>query len=112
MACLYGDRFSLEVARFFLEAAQTVYVFLHYSDILQRENMNADAIYVRGMCLYYDDSIDKAFQHFQQVLRLAPDHQKAKTTYRVSQKRLGTSFTSYGDKMCCRRRISFSQVAP
>ena len=46
--------------------------------------MNADAIYVRGMCLYYDDSIDKAFQHFQQVLRLAPDHQKAKTTYRVS----------------------------
>ena len=55
-----------------------------YSDILQRENMNADAIYVRGMCLYYDDSIDKAFQHFQQVLRLAPDHQKAKTTYRVS----------------------------
>ena len=55
-----------------------------FSDILQRENMNADAIYVRGMCLYYDDSIDKAFQHFQQVLRLAPDHQKAKTTYRVS----------------------------
>lgn len=55
------------------------------NDILRSENMNADAIYVRGMCLYYDDNIDKAFQHFQQVLRLAPDHQKAKTTYRKAK---------------------------
>lgn len=55
------------------------------NDILRLENMNADAIYVRGMCLYYDDNIDKAFQHFQQVLRLAPDHQKAKTTYRKAK---------------------------
>ena len=68
---------------------QIITSFLYYSDILQRENMNADAIYVRGMCLYYDDNIDKAFQHFQQVLRLAPDHQKAKTTYRVSQVAFG-----------------------
>ena len=69
--------------------------FDYFSDILRLENMNADAIYVRGMCLYYDDNIDKAFQHFQQVLRLAPDHQKAKTTYRVSErkfKRMRTIF--------------------
>ena len=69
--------------------------FVYFSDILRLENMNADAIYVRGMCLYYDDNIDKAFQHFQQVLRLAPDHQKAKTTYRVSEqkfKRMRTIF--------------------
>lgn len=53
--------------------------------VLQRDNLNADAIYVRGMCLYYQDNIDKAFQHFQQVLRLAPDHQKAKTIYKKAK---------------------------
>lgn len=55
----------------------------HFSDILQREGMNADALYVRGMCLYYQDSTEKAFQHFQEVLRRAPDHHKAKDIYRV-----------------------------
>lgn len=53
------------------------------SDILQREGMNADALYVRGMCLYYQDSTEKAFQHFQEVLRRAPDHHKAKDIFRV-----------------------------
>ena len=48
------------------------------------DNLNADAVYVRGMCLYYQDNVEKAFQHFQQVLRLAPDHHKAKVIYRVS----------------------------
>ena len=46
--------------------------------------MNADALYVRGMCLYYQDSTEKAFQHFQEVLRRDPDHHKSKDIYRVS----------------------------
>ncbi|PVD39415.1 hypothetical protein C0Q70_02045 [Pomacea canaliculata] len=52
------------------------------NDILTREGMNADAIYVRGLCLYYQDNTEKAFQHFQQVLRLAPDHSKARDALR------------------------------
>ena len=59
-------------------------LFYGCSDLLRLDNTNADAIYVRGMCLYYEDNIDKAFQHFQQVLKLAPDHSKAMTIYRVS----------------------------
>ncbi|XP_052235097.1 dnaJ homolog subfamily C member 7-like isoform X3 [Dreissena polymorpha] len=55
------------------------------NDVLQRDGMNADALFVRGMCLYYQDNIDKAFSHFQQVLRLAPDHQKARETYRKAK---------------------------
>ncbi|KAL3854349.1 hypothetical protein ACJMK2_013622 [Sinanodonta woodiana] len=55
------------------------------NDILQRDGINADALFVRGMCLYYQDNIDKAFQHFQQVLRLAPDHQKARETYKKAK---------------------------
>lgn len=51
--------------------------------MLQRDSLNADAIYVRGMCLYYNDNVDKAYQHFQKVLRLAPDHSKAKEIYKV-----------------------------
>ena len=61
----------------------TINAFLFSSDILQREGMNADALYVRGMCLYYQDSTEKAFQHFQEVLKRAPDHHKAKDIYRV-----------------------------
>merc|ERR1712226_38028 len=52
------------------------------NDLLRADGNNADAIYVRGLCLYYQDNVQKAFQHFQQVLRLAPDHQRARTAYR------------------------------
>ncbi len=58
------------------------YVFVS-SDILRLDGMNADAVYVRGLCLYYQDNVEKAFQHFQQCLRLAPDHTKARDIYRV-----------------------------
>ena len=55
------------------------------NDILRLDNINADAIYVRGLCLYNEDNVDKAFTHFQQVLRLAPDHVKAKEIYKVTR---------------------------
>jgi len=55
------------------------------NDLLRLDNMNADAIYVRGLCLYYEDNVDKAFTHFQHVLRLAPDHQKAKDVYKKAR---------------------------
>ena len=35
--------------------------------MLQIDNMNADAIYVRGLCLYYEDNVERAFSHFTQV---------------------------------------------
>ncbi|KAJ8920970.1 hypothetical protein NQ315_015764 [Exocentrus adspersus] len=50
--------------------------------MLHINKSNADAIYVRGMCLFYEDNIDSALQHFQQVLRLAPDHKKAMDMYK------------------------------
>lgn len=50
--------------------------------ILHLDKGNADAIYVRGMCLFYEDNIDSALSHFQQVLRLAPDHKKAMDVYK------------------------------
>ncbi|XP_019618060.1 PREDICTED: dentin sialophosphoprotein-like isoform X2 [Branchiostoma belcheri] len=55
------------------------------SNILHVDNMNVDAMYVRGLCLYYQDNLDKAFAHFQQVLRLSPDHEKAKVAFRKAK---------------------------
>lgn len=42
------------------------------------DSSSADAVYVRGLCLYYKDNLDKGLTHFQQVLTLDPDHSKAK----------------------------------
>ncbi|MFT7814691.1 dnaJ homolog subfamily C member 7 [Arapaima gigas] len=52
------------------------------SDILRVDSTNADALYVRGLCLYYEDCIDKAVQFFVQALRMAPDHKKAQLACR------------------------------
>jgi len=38
------------------------------------------------MCLYFQDDVDRAFTHFQQVLRLAPDHAKALEIYKVRRR--------------------------
>lgn len=58
---------------------------IFYSDILRIDSTNADALYVRGLCLYYEDCIDKAVQFFIQALRMAPDHAKARLACRVFQ---------------------------
>jgi len=52
------------------------------NDILRTDHTNADALLVRGLCFYYQDNVDKAFSHFQHVLRMAPDHAKARDIYR------------------------------
>lgn len=57
--------------------------FFFPSDILRMDSTNADALYVRGLCLYYEDCIDKAVQFFIQALRMAPDHEKARLACRV-----------------------------
>lgn len=61
----------------YAEASETA------NSVLQIDNMNVDAIYVRGLCLYYEDNVDRAFSHFTQVLRFAPDHVRAKEIYKV-----------------------------
>lgn len=52
------------------------------NDILHADAKNVDAVYVRGLSLYYQDNVDKAFTHFQHVLKAAPDHKKALDIYK------------------------------
>lgn len=42
------------------------------------DSSSADAIYVRGLCLYYGDNLEKGLLHFQRALALDPDHGNAK----------------------------------
>ncbi|OQR78816.1 dnaJsubfamily C member 7-like [Tropilaelaps mercedesae] len=51
-------------------------------DLIRFDNSNADAYFVRGLILYYEDNVEKALQHFQQVIRLAPDHSKAARSFK------------------------------
>lgn len=46
--------------------------------VMQKESANADAIFVRGLTLYYGDNLDKGIVHFERTLTLDPDHKKAK----------------------------------
>lgn len=55
------------------------------NDVVMKEQTNADALFVRGMCLYYQDNAEKAFQHFQRVLQYSPDHTKAKSFYKTAK---------------------------
>lgn len=50
-----------------------------------KDQTNSDALYVRGMCLYFQDNVEKAFQHFQRVLQYSPDHEKAKQFYKKAK---------------------------
>ncbi|XP_043480997.1 dnaJ homolog subfamily C member 7-like [Leptopilina heterotoma] len=83
---------SPQCARFKLAKAECLTFLGRYqeaqdiaNDVLIIDKQNVEAIYVRGMCLYYQDNIDKAFTHFQQVLRLAPDHGKALEIYKKAK---------------------------
>lgn len=46
--------------------------------IMKIDSSNCDAIYVRGLTLYYSDNLDKGIMHFERTLQLDPDHKKAK----------------------------------
>ncbi|XP_055540830.1 dnaJ homolog subfamily C member 7 isoform X2 [Wyeomyia smithii] len=55
--------------------------------IMHSNSTNADAIYVRGLTLYYSDNLEKGLLHFERALQLDPDHKKAKIM-RIKAKQL------------------------
>jgi DnaJ family protein C protein 7 len=52
------------------------------NDVLHVDKQNVDAVYVRGMCFYYQDNMEKALDHFKYALRLAPNHTRAMVIYK------------------------------
>lgn len=46
--------------------------------VMKVDSTSADAIYVRGLCFYYTDNLEKGIKHFELALQLDPDHKKAK----------------------------------
>ena len=49
------------------------------SSILQQDQRNVGALFLRGFCLYHKNNIDRALSHFQQVLQINKEHERAKT---------------------------------
>lgn len=78
------------------------------NNALHLDKTNADAIYVRGMCLYYEDNLDSAFNHFQQVLRLAPDHRKAMDAYKKAKELKKTKESGNEAYKNCRFQEAFA----
>lgn len=78
------------------------------NNALHLDKTNADAIYVRGMCLYYEDNLDSAFNHFQQVLRLAPDHKKAMDIYKKAKELKKTKESGNQAYKDCRFQEAFN----
>lgn len=46
--------------------------------MMKQNPNNSDAIFVRGLTLYYSDNLEKGIIHFERALTLDPDHKKAK----------------------------------
>ena len=55
------------------------------TDILMKDNLNADANYIRALCLYYKDDVEKAVKMLTQILRSDPDHAKSKVVLRLAR---------------------------
>eukprot|EP00794_Sanderia_malayensis_P017717 gene17717-19488_t len=55
------------------------------NDILRNDMQHAEALYVRGLCLYYQDNTEKAFRTFQQLFVMDPDFKKAKDVYKKAK---------------------------
>eukprot|EP00795_Rhopilema_esculentum_P013731 gene13731-4651_t len=52
------------------------------NEILRSDISVVEALYVRGLCLYYQDNNEKAYRVFQQIFKMDPDYRKAKEVYR------------------------------
>jgi len=50
--------------------------------VLQQDSLNADANYVVGLGLYYEDMIELSFTYFKKVLSVDPGHVKVNEIYR------------------------------
>jgi DnaJ homolog subfamily C member 7 len=77
--------------------------------VMQMDQFNAEAIYVRGLTLYYTDNLDKSIAHFQRVVKLDNDHKKAfqmrqKARHIKNQKEVGNQLFKdhkYRDALKC-----------
>lgn len=74
-ACLRLKLVKAEVLAFLgrMEEANDIAI-----GIMKIDSTNCDAIYVRGLTLYYSDNLEKGIMHFERTLMLDPDHKKAK----------------------------------
>lgn len=57
--------------------------FISCSDLLKLDRNNANALYVKAMCYYFQDVPERATQFFLEALRVDPDHSKSRLAWKV-----------------------------
>ena len=53
------------------------------SAVLMEDRRNADAIYIKGMCIMRQGNPEKAMEYFKQALQFDPDHKTSRGAFRV-----------------------------
>lgn len=53
--------------------------------VLAKNTVDSEALFVRGLCFYYQEMMDKAMDHFKTVLKFSPDHQQAKDMFKKAK---------------------------
>lgn len=56
------------------------------SDVLRENSTNAEALYLRGLTMYYLDKFALAVNHFKQVLQCDPDHRRARDAFKRAKR--------------------------
>jgi DnaJ family protein C protein 7 len=78
-------RYKLQKARCLVLLGQYQEAERTANDVLQTDGGNVVAIYMRGLCLYYQDNIKEAFNHFRLALRLEPNYTEAINSYKQAK---------------------------
>eukprot|EP00730_Choanoeca_flexa_P015999 TRINITY_DN7476_c0_g2_i1.p1 TRINITY_DN7476_c0_g2~~TRINITY_DN7476_c0_g2_i1.p1 ORF type:complete len:527 (+),score=172.59 TRINITY_DN7476_c0_g2_i1:87-1583(+) len=56
------------------------------SGVLRDDGMHAQALYVRGLCLYDRNEMEQAIAHFRRALQSNPDHKESRAAMKLSKK--------------------------
>merc|ERR1712123_96768 len=53
--------------------------------VIKNDAKNTEALFVRGLCFYYQEKTDRALESFEMVLKIDPDHERAKEKSKQSE---------------------------
>jgi len=66
-----------------VRGAQLNIVGGYWQALLAKDRNNPDLMFLRGKALLYGGSTDKALKHFQEALRVDPDHARARDAFKM-----------------------------
>jgi len=78
-----------------IKTTNTESLISNSSDVLQVDSMCVDAYYIRSICLYEADNLEKGVQFLRQALQFAPDSPVILSLFRVGTRNLWLDYQEY-----------------